>query len=241
MRIQESDKNVLYLIPLPIAEDTQHQVLAPQIIDIIPKLNTFFVENIRTARRFISSLKLGVVIDELSFYVLDKKTDQQTYLSYLNILKAEKSIGLMSEAGSPGVADPGSNLVQLAHQNNIQVIPLVGPSSILLALMASGLNGQNFAFLGYLPIQKPERKKRIQAIEKLSAQYKQTQIFIETPYRNQSLFEDLLKCCQNNTRLCVACNLTSPEEFIKTQTIKTWKSAKDIDLHKKPTIFLLQS
>lgn len=239
--MNETQMGILYLIPLPIAIDTQTKVLTPQILEVIPELDTFFVEDIRTARRFISSLKLGIVIDDLEFYVLDKKTEEQSYRDYIKILTSGKNAGLMSEAGSPGVADPGSVLVRLAHQTQVQVIPLVGPSSILLALMASGLNGQNFSFIGYLPIQRQERMKRIQAIEKLSAQKKQTQIFIETPYRNGSLFEDLLKTCQPHTKLCVACHLTSPEEFIKTQIVKDWKLLKDIDLHKKPTIFLMQA
>ena len=225
----------IYLIPTILAEGTQDSVLSTQIRDVITSLDIFLVENVRTARRLISSLRLGKVIDELTFIELNKDTPEATVLAELKNLKG--SAGIISEAGSPGVADPGAVAVALAHELGIPVVPLAGPSSILLALMASGMSGQSFAFHGYLPIDKAQRKKAIVTLER-EASRGQTQIFMETPFRNNQLMETLLETCAPGTRLCVACNLTAEDEFVKTLRISSWKSQKP-DLHKKPTIFIL--
>lgn len=226
----------LYLIPIPIAEDGLH-TLSEEIKTITAKLQYYFVENARTARRFIKSLHPDMVIEPVQFCEIDKHSgpDMQTFTNWLN---KGYSIGVMSEAGCPGIADPGSVLVKRAHQLNATVIPLTGPNSIVLALMASGLNGQSFCFNGYLPLKDPARSTKIKDLEALSAKEKQTQIFIETPYRNNSVFEELLRHCKNNTLLCVAQNITSPDAFIKTRTMYDWKQNKP-DLAKQPAVFLI--
>ncbi len=226
----------LYLIPTILAEDTQESVLSPQIKEVVGELNVFFVENIRTARRFISSLKLGKVIDDLTFIELHKDTPESATAAELK--KLDQNAGILSEAGSPGVADPGAVAVSLAHQMGIRVVPLVGPSSILLALMSSGMSGQSFAFHGYLPIDKAQRKKTIQLLERDARQRQQTQIFMETPFRNNQLMDAVLESCMPDTLLCVASNVTASDEFIKTWPVKNWKANKP-DLHKKPTIFII--
>ncbi len=229
----------LFLIPVPLADHTADLVLPAQVKQVVAELDVFFVENLRTARRFIAGLKLGKVIDELTFFELNKDTPPAETLAQLKeLLKNGQSAGVLSEAGCPGVADPGAVAVQIAHQLGIEVIPLVGPSSILLALMASGMSGQSFVFHGYLPIDRNERANAIKRLEKEAITRHQTQLFIETPYRNQALFQDLLQLCQPTTRLCVACNLTAPDAFVKTYAIGSWKKHQ-IDLHKKPAIFLL--
>ncbi|NIJ52038.1 SAM-dependent methyltransferase [Dyadobacter arcticus] len=227
---------VLYMIPTIVAEGTDQDVISPQIKDIISNLNVFFVENIRTSRRFISSLKLGRIIDEMIFIELNKDTPESVTAEELK--KLRQNAGVISEAGCPGVADPGAVAVNIAHQLGIRVVPLVGPSSLLLALMASGMSGQSFAFHGYLPIDKAQRKTKIQMLEREARQRQQTQLFMETPFRNNQLLEALLENCMQDTLLCVACNVTAEDEFIKTKTIKSWK-AELPDLHKKPTIFLI--
>lgn len=229
----------LYLIPTTLATATEQQVLSPQIFEIVPQLTVFFVENIRTARRFISSLKLDINIATLHFEVLDKKTSSKEIADYFQKY-LNQDIGILSEAGCPGIADPGAKAVEKAHDLDIRVIPLVGPSSIFLALMASGMSGQSFTFYGYLPIEKSSRKKKILWLEKRSMQEKQTQIFMETPYRNKQLLQDILNSCQAHTRLCIACNITAKDELIQTKTIKNWKNDFP-DLHKKPTVFLLET
>lgn len=231
-------KGKLYLIPVIIAEDTADDIILPQVKEIVKNTNHFLVENIRTARRFISALKTGKVIEDIYFEVLDKKTDEAKIKSFLNPILSGNDMGIMSEAGCPGIADPGSKAVLLAHQLGIQVIPLVGPSSIFLALMASGFNGQKFKFHGYLPIDKGERVKAIKQLEKESQQQNQTQIFMDTPYRNNQLLEDLFKNCSKNTNLCIAKDITGADEFIKSKTIGMWKSSKP-ELHKIPVIFVL--
>ena len=229
----------LYLIPVPLADDTAEQVLPAQIKETVAILDVFFVENLRSARRFISSLKLGKVIDNLTLYELHKDTPEAETLAQLKALhQSGQSAGVLSEAGCPGVADPGAVAVKLAHQLGFEVLPLVGPSSILLALMASGMNGQSFVFHGYLPIDRNERVAALKQLEKEMQTRKQTQIFIETPYRNQHLFTDLIQTCQPNTRLCVACNLTASDGFARTLAMKDWKNTP-IELHKKPTIFII--
>ena len=230
--------STLFLIPTVLAEGTAQQVLSPQVAEVLGTLDYFFAEELRTARRFISGLRLGRVIEDLNFYELNKKTSESEAAAFLRRLPPGKDIGVLSEAGCPGVADPGAVAVRVAYQLGMKVVPLVGPSSILLALMASGLNGQSFAFHGYLPIDQAPRRKALVFLEKEVQELNQTQIFMETPFRNNHMLETILEACQPDTRLCVASNLTAPEEYIKTQTIRQWKTQK-IDLHKQPTIFLL--
>lgn len=226
----------LFLIPTILAPDTQEAVLPPQIKEIVSELNVFFVEELRTARRFISSLKLNKVIDDITFYELNKDTPPEQTLAQLKKLKTDA--GIISEAGCPGIADPGAIAVGFAHQLGHKVVPLVGPSSILMALMASGFNGQSFTFNGYLPIDKQLRIKSLQNLEQIAKKKQQTQIFMETPFRNNQLLEDVLQNLNAETLLCIACNVTAEDEFIKTLRIKDWRKSKP-DLHKKPTIFLL--
>lgn len=228
---------MLYLIPTTLAPDTFDSVLSPQIIEVISATDYFFVENLRTARRFISELKLGKVIENLHFYEVDKDTPPEKILGYFKEIPTTKSIGVISEAGCPGVADPGAVAVKIAHQLGIKVVPLVGPSSILLGLMASGFSGQSFVFHGYLPIDKKDKIQKIKQLE-VNSMKNQTQIFMETPFRNNQLLEDLLNVCQPNTNLCIASNVTAKEEFIQTKKISDWKKQKP-DLHKIPTMFLI--
>lgn len=230
---------ILYLIPTVLAEHTADQVLSPQIREVVSQTKVFFVENVRTARRFISSLKTGVVIDELTFYDLHKDTPETDTRQQLQLLNQEnRDAGILSEAGCPGVADPGAVAVRLAHQSGWQVRPLVGPSSILLALMASGMSGQSFAFHGYLSIEKPARLQAIRQLEQDARKRQQTQIFMETPYRNNPMLADILATCHPETRLCIACNLTAPDELVRTRSIREWKTQVP-DLHKKPSLFLI--
>jgi 16S rRNA (cytidine1402-2'-O)-methyltransferase len=233
-----SKKGVLYLIPTVLAPATSERVLSPQIKEVVSHINHFFVENVRTSRRFISELQTGKSIESLQFYVLDKDTPSAEVAQYMQILKTGEDAGVLSEAGCPGIADPGAIAVQLAHKNDIQVVPLVGPSAILLALMASGFSGQSFVFHGYLPIDKTERAKAIRQLEKDSLQKNQTQICMETPFRNNQLLEEFLSICHPDTLLCIATQITTPDEMIRTNKIKEWAKHKP-DLHKKPTIFLL--
>lgn len=230
---------MLFLIPTVLAPGTARQVLAPQVLDLLNRLDYFFAENLRTARRFVSELKLGRPIESLFFEELSKDTPPSHVRKVLRQWHdAGHDVGVLSEAGCPGVADPGAVAVRLAHDLGIRVVPLVGPSSLLLALMASGLNGQSFAFHGYLPIDRVARAQRIRQLEKAAWQQHQTQLFIETPYRNGAMFDDLLAHCQPTTLLCVAANLTAEDEFVKTLPIATWREQTP-DLHKKPTVFLL--
>lgn len=231
-------KGKLFLIPNVIAPNTEDGVISTQIRDVISSLDFFLVENVRTARRFISSLKLGVEIESLTFEVLDKKSEPKDVSRWLQKAENGQDIGVISESGCPGIADPGALAVSIAHQKDIQVVPLSGPSSIFMALMASGFNGQSFAFHGYLPIDKTQREKKIKAIEKIAAKESQTQIFMDTPYRNQKLLEDLLKICASSTKLSIAKDVTGQTEFIKTLSIHEWKSCT-LDLHKIPVIFCL--
>jgi 16S rRNA (cytidine1402-2'-O)-methyltransferase len=229
----------LYLIPTLLADETAQQVLPSVIQDVIHKTDAYFVENVRSARRFISGLKTGRVIDETTFFDLDKDTPPaDTRRQIQELTERKRNAGVLSEAGCPGVADPGAVVVGMAHSLGWRVEPLVGPSSILLALMASGMSGQSFIFHGYLPIERQDRARAIRHLEKEAQQRQQTQIFMETPYRNDALFADLLANCQPNTRLCVACNLTAPDAFVRTMTVREWK-AQVPDLRKKPTVFLL--
>ncbi len=232
------DKGKLYLIPTILGEGTQESTLPSTILKAIKEIDVFIVENLRTARRHIRKLDREKNIDATTFYSYGKYDTLNLEQDFLPHILSGQNVGLLSEAGLPCVADPGSKIVAYAHDFQIDVVPFVGPSSILLALMASGLNGQNFAFTGYLPIDKPERTKIIKQLEELVKKTGQTQIFMETPYRNNQLIETLLKTCSNNTKLCTASDITLPTENIKTKTIAEWKQTK-INLDKKPTIFLI--
>jgi 16S rRNA (cytidine1402-2'-O)-methyltransferase len=234
----DSNQHTLYLIPTPIARRKENLVLPEHTLATIRSINTFVVEKMQTAHSFLQWVDHPTPDFKQTFRVLNKKTPGHEIISFLQLLK-EGDVGLMSEAGAPGVADPGAKLVDLAHQNGYIVQPLVGPSSILLALMGSGMNGQSFAFHGYLPIRDNERQKRIQMLERESADSSQTQIFMETPHRNKALYEHLLKICRPSSKLCVACNLTADDQFLKTRRIMDWKNGETPDLEKKPCLFLL--
>jgi len=235
---QTQKKGKLYLIPTPLAENTLDKTTTEEMKTTISELDYFLVENVRTARRFISSLNLGITIEDLRFELLSKDTSPHQVEHICSPLLAGKNIGLMSEAGCPGIADPGNLAVQFAHNHNVTVIPLVGPSSIFMALMASGFNGQSFVFHGYLPIEKVKRQKRINELEKEAYQKNQTQIFMETPYRNDQLLQDIIKKCRPETRLCVARDISGQQEMIVTRSIKDWKKDQ-MKLHKIPAVFLL--
>lgn len=230
------ERKTLFLIPTVLAENTQFDVLSPDIQRVISSLDVFFVENFRTARRFISSLKLGIKIDDLELYELTKNTKRTEV--YERMILQQKSMGVMSEAGCPGIADPGAVAVEIAHQLGWKVLPLVGPNSMILALMASGFSGQSFAFNGYLPIEKDKRVEEIKRLERLMLTKSQTQLFMETPFRNNQVMQSLLQHCSPTTRLCVAANVTAADAFIETKTIAEWKK-RTPDLHKIPTIFLI--
>jgi 16S rRNA (cytidine1402-2'-O)-methyltransferase len=232
------NKGKLYLIPTILGEGTQEATLPTTILKAIKEIDVFIVENLRTARRHIKKLDRDKNIDATTFYSYGKYDTLNLEQDFLPHILSGQNVGLLSEAGLPCVADPGSKIVAYAHDFQIDVVPFVGPSSILLALMASGLNGQNFAFTGYLPIDKSERTKILKQLEELVKKTGQTQIFMETPYRNNQLIETLLKTCSNNTKLCTASDITLPTENIKTKTIAEWKQTK-INLDKKPTIFLI--
>ncbi len=227
----------LFLIPSPLGEES-YLTTPAFVLESIKKLRYFVVERAKTARQFLKSVDMPVALQDLHIEELNEHTAEKDILALLAPALAGHDLGLMSEAGCPAVADPGALLVRLAHQKGVQVVPFVGASSILLALMASGLQGQSFAFLGYLPINPPDRKKILQNLERNAHKLHQTQLFIETPYRNNAMLADLLATLSPQTLLCVASQLTTTEEFIKTKTIQDWKNSKLPDLHKKPTIFL---
>ena len=229
----------LYLIPVTLGDDNISQVLPPDVVKIAQNLENFVVESEKSARHFLSTIKTAKPVRELTLNLLNEHTLDKDVSALLTPLLAGKDVGLMSDAGCPGIADPGAKLVELAHQKGIRVVPLVGPSSILLSLMASGLNGQSFAFLGYLPVDKAQRVQKLKEIEKRAQTHNETQIFIETPYRNQHMLEAILSTCNTNTRLCIASQVTQSDEMIVTKSISQWKQSTLPDLHKKPTVFLL--
>ncbi|WP_346238671.1 SAM-dependent methyltransferase [Niabella insulamsoli] len=228
---------MVYLIPTFLCENAL-SALPAYLIDAVEKCDVFFVENERSARRYLKQLKKAIVIDDFEWFAIGK-AEKEVLASFKQKLKEGKTIGIISEAGCPGVADPGQLLIAAAQELDAKVVPLVGPSSILLALMASGMNGQQFTFAGYLPIDNRERLKAIRDIEAESIKKSATQIFIETPYRNNQMLEALLKTCQPDTQICLAVNITGPDEWIKTKTARQWKN-EQVDLHKKPAIFLLK-
>jgi len=235
---QPLEKGILYLIPSPLGENAPMEVLPLTVRKVIEEVTHFIVENEKDARRFIKRISPKKDQSLLQLYPLNKFTSPEEILTYLDPIQEGITMGVISDAGCPGVADPGAEIVKMAHRKNIAVRPLVGPSSILLALMSSGLNGQNFAFNGYLPIDKSKRQKEIKKLEKKSYDYNQSQLFIETPYRNDQLLQDLLKILDQNTEVCVACDISLPNEYIKTFTVQQWKKIK-LDLHKRPAIFII--
>lgn len=228
----------LYLIPTTLGDTEPLEVMPLSVKKVIEEVDFFIVENEKTARRFIKKITPKKSQSSLHLMSLDKYAEELETRTYLDVCKNGTHVGLLSEAGVPAVADPGATIVKLAHEKGIQVVPLVGPSSILMAMMSSGMNGQNFAFNGYLPIDKGERKKAIKELEKLSVDKNQSQIFIETPYRNQKMFADLKAVLSPSTRLCIAADITLSSEYIKTFAVQDWKQQSP-DLYKKPAIFII--
>ena len=231
-------KGTLFLIPVPLAENASQKSFTPFLIDTINALKTYIVENEKSARKFLKEAGIKTPQSELLVHDYGKHKRGNSLVPYFTQLMQGVDVGLMSEAGCPGVADPGAEIVAEAHKRGIKVVPLVGPNSMIQALMSSGFSGQSFTFHGYLPIDKVERSKKIKELEALSAKNKQTQLFMETPFRNNHLLDDVLKNCQPSTQLCIATNINGEDEFIKTLAVAMWKSEK-VDLHKKPTVFLL--
>lgn len=231
-------ETALYLIPVTLGDTAIDKVLPNYNHDIICHIKHFIVEDIRSARRFLKKVDTNINIDSLSFYPLNKHTSPEIISTYIKPLEEGASIGVISEAGCPAVADPGADVVAIAQRKNLKVVPLVGPSSIILSVMASGFNGQSFAFNGYLPIDANERIKALKLLEQRIYTENQTQLFIETPYRNHKMLEDILKTCRPQTKLCIAANLTCEDEYVKTRSIKEWKN-KLPELSKIPCIFVL--
>lgn len=234
----DNPKGKLYLIPTTLGESDPMDVLPQTVKRAIDFIDHYIVENEKTARRFIKAVNAQKVQAELKIFLLNKHTEVSEHNAMIKPCLEGINVGLMSEAGCPGVADPGAVIVKIAHEKGIQVVPLVGPSSILLAMMASGMNGQSFAFNGYLPIDKSDKKSALKNFEKMSSDKNQSQIFIETPYRNNKLLEDILSALQPNTHLCIAADITLPTEYIKTLRVADWKKTK-VDLHNRPTIFII--
>ena len=228
----------LYLIPVTLGDSPHNRVLPAYNNEIINNLNYFIVENLRSARRFLKRCNRDIVIDDLTFYELNKHTDRKQISRYLKAMETGNDIGVLSEAGCPAIADPGADVVNIAQRRGYKVVPLVGPSSILMGLMGSGFNGQSFAFHGYLPIQAGERAREIKKLEARSYSENQTQIFIETPYRNQKFAEDLIAQCKPHTQLCIAMNISLDNEYIVTKTMREWKG-KLPEMHKQPAVFLI--
>lgn len=230
----------LYLVPSPLGEGELDRVIPSKVAELLCSLQLFFAEELRTVRRYLSKAGLKGKLDSVQMFELNEHTGLQEIEGYLNMLLEGRDAALVSEAGLPAVADPGAQLVALAHKYDVRVVPLSGPSSLMMALMSSGLNGQCFAFTGYLPVKSAERRDKIKTIERISLQLNQSQIIIETPYRNQSLFEELLALCNPRTRLCVAANITMEDEFIKTKTVAQWRNSH-IVIGKRPCVFVLMA
>ncbi len=230
----------LFLIPTTLGDNEPLEVLPISIKRAIEDIDHYIVENEKSARRFIKKISSKKSQPDIHIEVLNKFTEPEVIPTFLEPCLMGHHVGVLSEAGCPGIADPGADVVKIAHGKGIKVVPLVGPSSIILALMASGLNGQNFVFNGYLPIDAAERKSAIKRIEKVSRDFEQSQIFIETPYRNDKLLAELLRTLSNNTMLCIACDITLPTEYIATKTVGQWKKVS-LELHKRPTIFIVQA
>jgi 16S rRNA (cytidine1402-2'-O)-methyltransferase len=228
----------IYIIPSTLGS-FGIDIIPQATVDAVRNLRYFIVEDVRTARRYLSKIKMPVKIDDLVFLELNEHTSSGEIEQLLLPVLEGNDMGIISDAGVPCVADPGAAVIDCAHRQNLKIVPLVGPSSILLAIMAAGMNGQNFAFAGYLPVKENEKHKRIQLLEKRSIQENQTQIFIETPYRNIQLLKSFIQTCNPLTKLCVAANITLADEFIKTLSIAEWKHTQ-VDIHKKPCIFVMQ-
>jgi len=228
----------LYLIPVALSENIL--TLSPEAVEAARRIDEFIVENEKSARQFLKSIQTPISQNKLIFHLLDEHTTAHEISLLSEVIIKNKDIGLLSEAGCPGIADPGAAVVAMAHQKGIHVFPLTGPSSILLALMASGLNGQSFVFHGYLPKDSAERKKKLQQLEKDSISKNQSQIFIETPYRNQQVLNDLIQTCSSSTKLCIASLLTSKDQMVKTRNVGDWKKQLP-DINKKPTVFIIGS
>ncbi len=236
------NKGRLFLIPSPLGENDPREVIPDGVLALLPKIHTYVVEATRTARRYLSVAGLKGHIQELDFHELNEHTKPEEVERLLPLFDNGNDVGLITEAGLPAVADPGSQLVKLCHRHNIEVVPCSGPSSLMLALMGSGLNGQSFAFLGYIPAKTDERRQALKSIEKHSALAHQTKIMIETPYRNDSLFADILNVCQGSTELCVAADITMPDAYIMTKTVAEWKrymAGKEAFIGKRPCVFLI--
>lgn len=228
---------ILFLIPNTLGDNAPDEVMPQKVMETAKRLRHFIVEDVRTVRRYLRRIDRTFPIDDSQFFELNQHTDRSKIEPYLKPLLEGNDMGIISEAGCPAVADPGADIVALAHRKGIRVVPLVGPSSILLAQMASGFNGQSFAFVGYLPIEAAERQKRLRKLEHRAKEENQTQLFIETPYRNMKLFDELTATLKGDTRLCIACDITLESEYIETRTIGEWKQKKPQDLNKRPTIF----
>ena len=233
-------KGKLYLIPTPLSEADMHLVLPEAVFRAVSEIDCYVVEELRTARRFLSAAGRRGQIENLELHELNEHTEAAEVEAPEALFEGGRNVGLISEAGLPAVADPGAALVALCHRKGIQVVPLVGPSSLMLALMASGLNGQSFAFRGYLPAKTPERRKALCELEKLSAKTAQSQIFIETPYRNDAMLQDILQCCNGQTKLCIATNISAEDEKILTKTVSQWKQNVP-QIGKRPTVFILSA
>ena len=233
-------ETALYLIPVPLGETPVGQVLPAYNAEIIRNISVFIVENVRSARRFLKKADNSINIDDIEFYELNEHTNKNSIGNYLDpIIKEGKPMGVISEAGCPAVADPGADIVALAQKKNIRIIPLVGPSSILMSVMASGFSGQSFAFNGYLPAKPQERAQKLKQLEQRCYKENQTQLFIETPYRNAQMIESILKTCRPETKLCIASGITCPEEYIKTISVAEWKKLPLPELGKIPAVFLI--
>jgi 16S rRNA (cytidine1402-2'-O)-methyltransferase len=228
----------IYLIPTTLGDTETDEVLPNSVHAIVNSIDHYLVEELRHARRFLKKLNIIKPIDELSFVEMKGKLNYGDITRMILLTREGKNIGVISEAGVPCIADPGAEIVNLAHQKNITIMPLVGPSSILMALMGSGMNGQNFAFTGYLPKERKDRIQRIRQLENIANAQKQTQLFMDTPYRNNHVLEDLLQTCSSSTQLCIAADITLPTQFIKSKSIKDWKSIT-LDLNKRPCIFII--
>ena len=231
-------KGRLFLIPSPLGDNEPAEVIPAGVLSMLPSITTYVVEAVRTARRYLSAAGLKGHVQDLEFHELNEHTTPEEVEALMKLFEDGRDVGLITEAGLPAVADPGAQLVRLCHRHGVEVVPMSGPSSLMLALMASGLNGQSFAFLGYLPAKTEERRQALKSIEKHSSTARQTKIFIETPYRNDSLLADILSVCRADTEVCIAANITMPDAFIRTRTAGEWKKAVPT-IGKRPCVFLI--
>ena len=231
-------KGRLFLIPSPLGDNDPAEVIPAGVLSMLPSISTYVVEAVRTARRYLSAAGLKGHVQDLEFHELNQHTTPEEVEALMKLFDDGRDVGLITEAGLPAVADPGAQLVRLCHRHGVEVVPMSGPSSLMLALMASGLNGQSFAFLGYLPAKTEERRQALRSIEKHSSTARQTKIFIETPYRNDSLLADILSVCKADTEVCIAANITMPDAFIRTKTAGEWKKSVPT-IGKRPCVFLI--